>query len=363
MAMPNPCTTGRIVSAAVVARDLPLRRGLRGASGPVTTRRERLLVLTTDDGVRGVGDASRVDWLAASAPDDSALLATLVERIRADAPPAAALLQWSLDPARPAALRSALQTALLDADARRQGCALASLLAPGGAATTAPVSALVGDGEPEAMAREASALRELGLACFKVKVGRATLDDDLAAVSAVRGAIGAGSELRLDANGAWDPGEATTALRELAAFAPVFVEEPLRDASLCAQLSSPVPIALDESLRDSAALDAAVARGGIRAVVLKLERVGGPLPALAMAARAWRAGLDVVFTDSIDGACGRAATVHVALAASARSGRPTAALGLGGLFLLDDAGSPAAFVVAGGPGLGTAIPDTATARD
>lgn len=366
MAMRNPCTEGRLVDAAVVVRDLPLRRPLRGARGPVTARRERLLVLTADDGVRGAGDASRVDWLRASSPEDDAALENIVKRIRGDAPPAAALLQWSLDPAQPSALRSAVQTALLDADARRRGQGLAALLSAGVAGTRAPLSALVGDGAPDEMAREAAGLREGGLSTFKVKVGRASLDDDVAAVAAVRGAAGPVAQLRLDANGAWDLEAAVSALRELAVFAPAFVEEPLRDASRCAELasrlSSPVAVALDESLRDGAALDAAVARGGFHAVVLKLERTGGPLPALAMAARAARAGLDVVFTDSIDGRTGRAATLHCALAAAARSGRSVAAVGLGGLFLLDDGDAPSPFVDVDAPGLGVEVPAGRAAR-
>jgi L-alanine-DL-glutamate epimerase-like enolase superfamily enzyme len=187
-------------------------------------------------------------------------------------------------------------------------------------------------------------------------VGRRALDDDIAVVAAVRGAIGVHATLRLDANGAWSTDEAKTALRELAHFAPKFVEEPLREASLCGQFSSPVPIALDESLPDVVALEAAIARGGLAAVVLKLERVGGPLPALAMAARAWRAGLEVAFTDSIDGECGRAAVVHTAVAASARSGRPLAALGLGGLFLLDDGSTAVPIVDVGAPGLAVTLP-------
>lgn len=385
----NPCTDGRdvrIVDARVEAREIPLRRPLRGARGPVSSRRERVLVLTADDGVHGAGDASRVDWLAADAPDDRPTLELLLERIRNDAPPAAALLQWSLDSAQPAALRCGLQTALLDADARRRGLPLAALLAGRETAGLVRVSALLVEAAPDAMANEAAALRALGVESFKVKVGRASLDDDVAAVAAVRAAIGAHAELRLDANGAWDFDAARTALRELRAFAPDFVEEPLRDAGRIGELSSPVAVALDESLRDAAGLERAMVAGGFEVLVLKLERVGGPLPALAMAARASRAGLDVVFTDSIDGATGRAATLHAAAAAGARAadaaekrsadaagsrsaeaaekrsahaaGPRTAgaprAVGLGGFFLLDDHAGPCANAALPGPGLGLA---------
>jgi L-alanine-DL-glutamate epimerase-like enolase superfamily enzyme len=313
----NPCTVARIVAATIERREVALRRALRGARGPLRTRSLRVLSLVAVDGVRGVGDASRVDWLGGGAEDDEAELALLLERIRHDAPPASALLSWSLDPTRPAALRNALQTALLDADARRRGLGLAEFLAAAPVASRLAISALVGDDDPAAMAREAASLAALGLRSFKVKVGRTRLDGDLAAVAAVRGAVGPSAELRLDANGAWPSvSAASAALRALAPFAPAFVEEPLREASGIAALASPLPLALDESLRSAADLDLALARGGWSVLVLKLERVGGPLPALAMAARAARAGVAVVFTDSIDGGEGRAAARHPAAAAA-----------------------------------------------
>lgn len=351
----NPCTVGRVVGATVSNRDIPLRRPLRGARGLVRVRKVRELTLTADDGTSGCGDASRVDWLADAPCDDDAMLDLLAERIRCDAPPAAALLQWSLDPNRPGAVRSALQTALLDADARRRGLGLADFLAPGRDARALATSALVGDDEPPAMGREAARLAAAGIVSFKVKVGRAHLDDDVAAVGAVREAIGADAELRLDANGAWEPAAALAAWDALAGFAPVFVEEPLRDATRLADLGGRCRVALDESIGSMADLVAAVGRGGAAVLVLKLERVGGPLPALAMAARAHRGGLDVVFTDSIDGGVGRAATLHAAAAAAARNGVAPRAVGLGGLFLLDDGQQPCAAIRACGPGLGTNV--------
>ncbi|MFN2424875.1 MAG: o-succinylbenzoate synthase [Candidatus Binatia bacterium] len=351
-----PQLSGRIVDATIVRQPIPLRRPLRGARGPVTSRAVRLLHLTAEDGCEGIGEGSSVDWLAAApAPDVASTFRLLVERIRRDGLAEADLLEWSLEAAAPGAVRAAVQTALLDLEARRRGCSLAAVLGAADPCLPQSMSALLVDDDPAAMARAAAWHARRGIACFKVKVGGRDLAAEVARVTAVRNSIGDAAGLRLDANGAWSLDDAR---RALDAFEPVraaFVEEPLSDATQTAQLDLPRRIALDESVRDMKDLRLAIARGGFRVLVLKLERVGGPLAALEMAAAATRAGLEVVFTDSIEGAVGRAATAHVAAAAYERAGVPPSAVGLGGLFLLDEGEDAAGEIPVYGPGLGLEI--------
>lgn len=68
-------------------------------------------------------------------------------------------------------------------------------------------------GEPEQVARLAAEQRSAGFTTHKVKVGRGA---DVERVAAVRGAVGPGARIRVDANGAWDVGTACGALAELA---------------------------------------------------------------------------------------------------------------------------------------------------
>ena len=74
-----------------------------------------------------------------------------------------------------------------------------------------------------------------------------------------------------------------------------------------------------------------------------------------MAARATRAGIAVVFTDSIESVVGRTAVVNVAAAAYESSGAEPRAVGLGGLFLLDDGDEAEGEIVVHGHGLGIDI--------
>ncbi len=358
MAAELPALTGRIVDASVIRRPLALRHALRGAHGSVTSRSVRLLHLVAEDGSEGVGEGSSVDWLRAAPADNTVRwFRAAAESIRRDKPAAGELLRWTQGAEAPAVLRSALQTALLDVESRRLRRSVAEMLGATGDFTTLPLSALIGEDSPAAMAREAAELYERGLCCFKVKVGCGDLSLDLARATSVRRAIGPDSGLRLDANGAWWGRGATEALKALAAVAPDFVEEPLRNAAEVVRLESSVPLALDESICTSADLEAALACGRWSFLVLKLERVGGPIAALALADAAIRAGLDVVFTDSIESRVGRAAAVHVAAAAYSSGARSLHAIGLGGHFLIGDGveDESAAEVHADGPGLGVDI--------
>lgn len=351
-----PTVFGRVVHAEVHSTEVALLRPLGGARESTSTRSVRVLLVRGNDGQFGVGEASSVDWLdgGATTADVDRALAQVAQRIGEQSPNAGSLLRGTLDPALPGAVRSALQTALLDMQARRRGQTLAALLGATAPCSPLAVSALIGSGSLEDMASEAAGYAALGLASFKIKVGGRDLADDRRSVLAVREAIGVQAKLRLDANRAWDQVQATRGLVELAVSGAEFLEEPLRAGEDSALPPSSLRVALDESIRNADDLTVALARGGFQVLVLKLERVGGPIPALALAQTAMRNGLEVVFTDSIESAVGRAATVHVAAAAAQRGGRQPSAVGLGGLFLLRDGSEPCATVEVRGPGLGLA---------
>ena len=64
-----------------------------------------------------------------------------------------------------------------------------------------------------------------GWRAFKIKVGRAS-DANVHRASLVRSEIGDGAALMMDANQAWDVGEAIEFMRPLAGFNPLWIEEP-----------------------------------------------------------------------------------------------------------------------------------------
>lgn len=194
----------------------------------------------------------------------------------------------------PPSARFAIDTAELDAAARRAGASIAALLG------AAPGSALRGS--------------ELGLdpgrdcRCAKIKVGPA------AAWPEQRAAIDALLErrpdlrIRLDFNGSLAPGDAARIAGEIAAAGwPLdFVEDPTPFDQLP---ELPVPIAVDAAVPR---LREAIADSPAAVAVLKPALIGGLRETLALARRLAAAGLTPIASHLLDGpialrACGELA--------------------------------------------------------
>jgi len=92
--------------------------------------------------------------------------------------------------------------------------------------TEVSVNALVNNAGDEAVG-EAQEAAALGYRAIKLKVGRASLDDDIATVEAVRTALDDSIALRLDANGRWTFKEAEEFAQGVRGLNVEFIEEPV----------------------------------------------------------------------------------------------------------------------------------------
>jgi mandelate racemase len=144
---------------------------------------------------------------------------------------------------------SGLDMAAWDALARAAGLPLCVLL--GGA--VGPVKAYNSNGlwlrEPAAVAAEAIELRdEGGFSGLKLRLGRERLHDDLAALAAVRKAVGDDMQLMVDFNQGLDLGEALQRCHAIDDLGLAWIEEPIvydnldGFAQLTAELKTPVQI-------------------------------------------------------------------------------------------------------------------------
>ncbi|MDT8437072.1 MAG: enolase C-terminal domain-like protein [Gemmatimonadota bacterium] len=325
--------SGPALSIGVTRFLLPAGRGREAGPGPSGeadgTRLGVLVELRDGDGVSGWGEASPLPGYAdetsrraaagvlAGAADPE--LRTRLARIASEEPPAATVARLPVPAGVPASARAALVCAALDLAGRRAGRPLRETLgAPGGAGRDVPVNALVSLADPRDAVTAGLAAVRSGLATIKAKLGPAErFEADLAALVALRGALGDGVALRLDANGLWRPEEAAPLLRRLAdEVAPEYVEEPVPAGGLPALGPVPVPIAADESLRgpDATAL---LASGFVQVAVLKPGLLGGVDRCLDLARAAAEAGVRVVVTHAFEGPVGHAAACELALALAA----------------------------------------------
>jgi len=102
---------------------------------------------------------------------------------------------------------------------------------------------------PEKLAADARLWLGRGFDVFYVKVGLGA-ERDLACVRAIRAAIGEQARLRVDANQAWQVGEAMAMLTALAPFGIDFAEQPVHwtdlDGMARLRQALPMPIAIDQ---------------------------------------------------------------------------------------------------------------------
>lgn len=116
-----------------------------------------------------------------------------------------------------------------------------------------PTHGLIWMDTPHGLLRQIEAKIAAGFAVIKMKVGALPLARELELLATVRSAYPPDRiELRLDANGAFDPATALATLEQFARFDVAFLEQPLPaghwplTGELCRH--SPIPIALDEEL-------------------------------------------------------------------------------------------------------------------
>lgn len=285
-----------ITGAEVIPYALAFRDPYFSSAGTLQRREIVLLRVRSEHGATGLGEAVPLA-LRGGAP-----LASVVEELR----------DWAGAPSRATGGLSspahcAVETALLDLEARISGLPLWSLL---GADAAAPVAcnATLAAGEPNDVARRALDWARAGFSSFKLKVG---VPRDVEQVAQVRREVGAEARLRVDANGAWDAEEASEKLGAMHEHRLELAEQPCRSLSELAALRErvEVPISADESVAGADDARRALEQGACDLATAKLSKVGGPRQALAVAAV-----LPTYLSSALDGPVGIAAAAHVAQA-------------------------------------------------
>jgi O-succinylbenzoate synthase len=144
----------------------------------------------------------------------------------------------------------------------------------------------------------------------KVKVAQG---DDYGRVEAVRSALGPAGRIRLDANGAWDVESAEHEIKRLSRFDLEYVEQPVATIEEMAALRRriDVPIAADESIRNSDDPQRVAHMDAADVIVLKVQPLGGVRSALNVAERV---GLPVVVSSALETSIGIAAGLALAAA-------------------------------------------------
>jgi mandelate racemase len=190
-----------------------------------------------------------------------------------------------------------LDMAAWDALARARGVPLVSLL--GGAPRAIPAYNSTGLWiQPvDKLADEADALLGEGFRAIKLRVGRDTFAEDLAAVRAVKKQIGDRAVLMCDFNQRLTLSEGLRRVRALDGEGLYWIEEPLRHddyegyARIAAEVAT--PIQTGENLVDTFEMARAIAARSLDFVMPDVQRIGGVTGWLRAAALAHAHGIEM----------------------------------------------------------------------
>jgi mandelate racemase len=280
---PSSSLTIRAVRAAPV--EVPLNFVLGTSQGALTRVPLLLIDVETEEGV--TGRAYLFCYLPAAAPAIASILGEIERLTRGERVDPAAfqarLTRRFMLIGVQGIVRMALagfDVACWDAVAIAAGQPLCRLLG----AEPKPVPAYNSCGlgltdDLRALAAEAERLLERGFRAVKLRLGYPTLGEDIAAVHAVRAAIGERIELMVDYNQALTREEALQRGRALDAENVAWLEEPIRhdDYAGAAELARTlaVPVQIGENFSLPAAMRTALEAGAADLVMPDLERIGG----------------------------------------------------------------------------------------
>jgi L-alanine-DL-glutamate epimerase-like enolase superfamily enzyme len=178
---------------------------------------------------------------------------------------------------------AALDTALWDLRCHRAKLPLAVLA--GGAKDSCPLYTTEGGWlhlAPSALVDEALRAKAEGFGGTKIKIGRPHVAEDVARLSAVRGAVGGDWDIMTDANQGFTLAEAIRRARHLEALNIAWFEEPLPADDLGGHADlvrhTSVPIAVGESLYSLSQFKDYLQAGACSIVQADVARIGGITP-------------------------------------------------------------------------------------
>lgn len=149
------------------------------------------------------------------------------------------------------AIQFAVETAMLDLDQGGRQVLFPSAFTQGEKAID--INGLIWMGEESFMKAQIKDKIKQGFRCVKMKIGAIDFESEIELLQGIRSEYSKDDiELRVDANGAFGPGDALEKLKRLSELDLHSIEQPIRQgqihemAKLCEQ--TPLPIALDEEL-------------------------------------------------------------------------------------------------------------------
>lgn len=306
----------KITAVKAVPFRAPRRQVWRAAFGVVAESEYAIVIVETDEGLRGVGEIATV-WERRGIPQADDVNRLLAPLLVGKDPLALNALCLAVHRAlgrdsNPA--KAGVDIALHDLAGRILGVPVYQLLG-GQLRDRMQLSFSINMGSADAMATEAVELCAQGFRTLKLKAGLDHLAD-LRALEAIRGRVGDEVTLRIDMNaGVVSPKEAVRRIRDFEAFRPEFVEQPVKGPDMTGMAfvreHAVVPIMADESVWDSRDALAVVTHGAADLANIYVMEAGGLREAGQAFAVFEAAGIPTMLGSMPEFGIGTAAQLHL----------------------------------------------------
>lgn len=309
--------TDRIARVDLRLIESPIRSARSHGSGHVKMAVRRVVVAVhTADGLEGWGEAAPWAPFGNTAETALAALRHVLVPVLAGTDPAAITARMqdcAAALAGHADAKAAIDMALWDIAGKRLGVPVHALLG-GRVRDTIPLSFSIADPDFAADLDRARQMFAGGHRILKIKTGYLDHAEDLRRLEALRAAL-PGLDLRVDYNQGLAPYDAIRKLRDVEAFAPTFIEQPVprgQEAALAAIARAlDAPVLADESVTSPDEMLRAAREGFADAVSIKLMKCGGLGPARAIDAIAAAAGVPSYGGTLWEGGIALAAAAHL----------------------------------------------------
>jgi muconate cycloisomerase len=299
--------------------DLPIIRPHLLSVATMQAQTLMIVKVICSDGITGLGEGTTIGGLSYGAESPEGMKLAIDQYI--------APILKSANPARVPetmiAIRKAIkgnnfakcavETALLDAWGKRVGLPMSELVG-GRLRDRLPVAWTLASGDTAVDIAEAEQMLERKRHnTFKLKIGRRSIDEDVAHVAAVKRALGNTASVRVDVNMAWDEVEANKGLAALEAAGCDLAEQPVESPAALARLAArfAIPIMADESLQGPETAFALARASAADVFAVKIAQSGGLYQAGRVAAIADAASIGLYGGTMLEGAIGTIASAHL----------------------------------------------------
>jgi muconate cycloisomerase len=300
--------------------DLPTIRPHQLAMTSMKKQSMVIVRLFSSDGVEGIGEGTTIGGLSYcdESPEGIKLsIDTYLAPVLIDADATnihAAMLQLEKAARGNRIAKSAVETALLDAQGKRLGVSVATLL--GGAVTESlPVLWTLASGDSGRDIDEAERfLSEKRHQIFKLKIGKRELHEDIAHVSRIKRALGSRAKITVDLNQAWSETTAKVGIEKLQELGVDLIEQPIAKENIrgLARLTKrfTVPLMADESVCTPTDALSLANLSAADVYAIKIGKSGGLYNVLKTAAVAEAAGVALYGGTLLEGSIGSIASAH-----------------------------------------------------